>query len=263
MAKNKGNNKSNNQTQTVVRTTNSNNPSSNTRTVTQTRDANHWSNADYGSSFTKKDVKNLQSQGYNSNKIMKIAQMAYASGNVGKVNKTNQALYDLSSGSMRVGQNTSMRQGQETTNFYLPGRGGSVIGDSPKKFGWNGFGDSMSINRYGGGDSYTQTGVWSLPSKYRAAPSAGGGTSAGTEATGTTSTGTDAETLAPDYTPPTQQVADTQPEMPGMMSGGGAGINSAMNIRRAKSQAKRLGYSGQGAKQFSRDFMKIYSKINV
>lgn len=276
MAKGKGGNKP---VATVTQTKNSNTGAS-TRTVTPVngatqaqankavakgaqpktlrnpnQDKNHWSNADYGQRFGRGDIRRLQDQGFNTNQVMKIAQMAYAggSGNINKINKTNQALYDMSANAMKVGQNRMMRQGQESTNYYLPGKA-MAIGQagSKKQLGWNGFGDSMSINRYTGGDSYTQTGVWSLPSAYRTG--GGGATGGNTTGGGTTAggAGTGAgEVLPVDYIPPVEEPV-TQPEMPGMMSGGGAGINSAMGIRRKKSSAKQSGASTRGTNQFNR-----------
>lgn len=253
-------------------TTNSNDPTKNTSTTTKERvaagtpaggsnrfadkPADHWSNAQYGARFGRGDIGRLQDRGYNSNQIMKIAQMAYAggAGNINKINKTNQALYDMSTNAMKVGQNTMMRQGQASTNYYLPGRGGSVIGDSPKRLGWNGFGDSMSINRYGGGDSYKQTGVWSLPSAYRTGGAAtGGGTTAGGGASDGAGTGTGAgEVLPNDYQPTAEAVTADQQDPIGMMSGGGAGINSATGLRRKKSSWKSAGTSTKGSSALNR-----------
>lgn len=255
-------------------TTNSNDPRKNTSTTTKEsvaagtpaggsnrfadKPANHWSNAQYGARFGRGDIGRLQDRGYNSNQIMKIAQMAYAggAGNINKINKTNQALYDMSTNAMKVGQNRYTRQGQEYTNYYLPGKA-MAIGEagSKKQLGWNGFGDSMSINRYGGGDSYKQTGVWSLPSAYRSGGGAatGGNTTGGGTTAGGTGTGTGAgEVLPNDYTPPTDTVAAENTDPIGMMSGGGAGINSATGLRRKKSSAKQSGASTRGTNQFNR-----------
>lgn len=213
-----------------------------------------WVSADYGAKFGRGDISKLASDGYSSNQIMKIAQRAYGAGQVGKVNKTNQALYDMSTNAMKVGQNTMWNKGQASTNYYLPGKA-MAIGQagSKKQLGWNGFGDSMSINRYGGGDSYKQTGVWSLPSAYRSGAGAatGGNTTGGGTTAGGTGTGA-GEVLPNDYTPPTDTVAAETTDPIGMMSGGGAGINSAMGIRRKKSSAKQSGASTRGTNQFNR-----------
>lgn len=218
------------------------------------QDKNHWSNANYGARFGRGDLSSLKSQGYNSNQIMKIAQMAYAGGanNINKINKTNQALYNMSADALRVGKNTSMRQGQAMTNYFLPGRAMAMNeAGSRKVLGWNGFGDSMSINRYGGGDSYKQTGVWSLPSAYRS----GGGApiaSGGSTVTGGQSDGVNVDDfMMPDELPPEKPEEKTT-EMPGSMSGGGAGINSAMGIRRKKSSWKSAGISTKGTSNMNR-----------
>jgi hypothetical protein len=72
-----------------------------------------------------------------------------------------------------------------------------------------------------------------------------------------TATGTTADTgmeqLPLDYIPeelPKEELPP--PEMPGMMSGGGAGINSAMGIRRKKSSWKSAGISTKGTSNMNR-----------
>lgn len=248
---------------------NSNNPSSRTQSSQQVKvaagtpsnsvsnrnsnkPADHWSNAQYGSSFSKGDISKLQDKGFNSNQIMKIAQAAYASGNVSKTNKTNQALYDLSSPYLNRATPSMTVKGQ---TMYGSPYGSAGIGDPKKVFGWNGFGDSMSINKSGNG-GYSQSGVWTLPSKYnnlgstQTATTPSGGTPSGA---GTGATGTDAPpTVANSPVEPVTPAAQEQVDPIGMLSGGGAGINSATGLKRAKSSWKTQGKSTKGTNNLNR-----------
>lgn len=214
--------------------------------------ADHWSNAQYGARFSRSDIGKLQKKGFNSNQIMKIAQTAYASGNVGKVNKTNQALYDLSSPYLNRATPSMTVKGQ---TMYGSPYGSAGVGNPKKVFGWNGFGDSMSINKSGNG-GYSQSGVWTLPSKYnnlgstQTATTPSGGTPSGA---GTGTTGTDApSTVTNSPVEPMTTTAQDQVDPIGMLSGGGAGINSATGLKRAKSSWKTQGKSTKGTNNFNR-----------
>lgn len=171
----------------VVQKSNSNNPSSKTRTVTPINGAtqkqanaavaaserrnpdkpkDHWSNADFGKRFGSGDISRLQEGGYNTNQIMKIAQMAFSGGgdNINKINKTNQSLYNLGQEAMTPSTYQYRgKDGQSTARNFFPGRTRSRV------MGWTGFGSPMTVNTLGTSDqgpSYNQSSVWNLPSSF-------------------------------------------------------------------------------------------------
>jgi hypothetical protein len=137
------------------------------------RDKNHWTNADYGNKFGMQDIKGWMEKsrkegGYNANQIMKIAQAAYAGGDVKNVNKLNKKLGALNQEWINPEQVTGSVKGQQTTWSRYP------IWDqkAPKKaFEWNGFGNGMTQydregipGLYGG--SYKKGQQWSLPTNF-------------------------------------------------------------------------------------------------
>lgn len=189
MAKGKNNKSSGKQAPVakVVQKSNSNNPSANTRTVTPINGAtrkqanaavtaserrnpdkpkDHWSNADFGKRFGSGDIGRLQDKGYNTNQIMKIAQMAFSGGgdNINRINRTNQALYNLGQEAMTPSTYQYRgKDGQSTARSFFPGRTRSRV------MGWTGFGSPMTVNTLGTSDqgpSYSQSSVWNLPSSF-------------------------------------------------------------------------------------------------
>lgn len=171
----------------VVQRSNSNNPSANTRTVTPINGAtqkqanaavaaserrnpdkpkDHWSNADFGKRFGSGDIGRLQDEGYNTNQIMKIAQMAFSGGgdNINRINRTNQALYNLGQEAMTpTTYQYRTKDGQSTTRSAFPGQTRNRV------MGWTGFGSPMTVNTLGTSDqgpSYSQSSVWNLPSSF-------------------------------------------------------------------------------------------------
>lgn len=114
---------------------------------------NDWKTADYGNTFGSKDIKNLTADGYNNNQILKIAQAAYAGGDVKKVNKLNGKLSGINQ------QWINPDQSKPTAIWGTK---------APNKvFGWNGFGNGLTqYNRdgfIGLGGKYTESQKWSLP----------------------------------------------------------------------------------------------------
>jgi hypothetical protein len=212
--------------------------------------ASDWSNAQYGSKFSRGDIGKLQDKGFNQNQIMKIAQMAYASGNVKNLNKTNQGLYDLSNGYLNKPTSSMTLKGQ---TMYGSPYGMDAIGNPKKVFGWNGFGDSMSINKYGG-SGYNQSGVWTLPGKYSnptkpTLTGTGSGSPGPTDAPG--STDTEQPPIQPTPNGPTPVVTEPTNDV-GMLSGGGAGINGAAGVKRKKSSWSTQGKSSKGTSNLNR-----------
>lgn len=126
----------------------------------------HWSNADFGKKFGSKDIGRLQDKGYNTNQIMKIAQMAFSGGsdNINRINKTNQSLYNLGQEAMTPSTYQYRgKDGQSTARNFFPGRTRSRV------MGWTGFGSPMTVNTLGTSDqgpSYNQSSVWNLPSSF-------------------------------------------------------------------------------------------------
>jgi hypothetical protein len=219
------------------------------------RDANHWTNADYGASFGMKDIKEWQERwgqgknkkgergGYKNNDIMKIAQAAYAGGHVKKVNKLNEYFGKMNSEYYNPRVLDGVVKGQETSMTVYPWMSG---GKSPKRaFEWNGFGNGMTkyerdgIPGFGGG-SYEKGAQWSLPTNFMngfsPAPTAPDLTDDGSGVD--TGSGLDTEGLSPE-----------EPTTNPSMNQGGYGddtTNWATSWRGAKGTRARAGRPGQG-----------------
>jgi hypothetical protein len=148
---------------------------SNAKLRNPNRDATHWTNADYGASFGMKDIKEWQERwgqgknkkgerdGYKNNDIMKIAQAAYAGGDVKKVNKLNEYFGKMNK--EWYDPNGTGEAGQPINPWA------AVHGKPPKNaFAWNGFGNGMTKYGQSGalglGGSYAKGSQWSLPTGF-------------------------------------------------------------------------------------------------
>ena len=219
-----------------------------------------WRTADYGESFGKKDIKNLSKSGFNNNRIMKIAQAAYAGGDVKKVNKLNSVLGKM---------NQDLINPDPTNPRALLGR------KAPKNLlGWNGFGNGMT--RYvrdgilGLGGSYKPRGgtnaasQWSLPTGmmngFNPIPNTTPTETPSPTEPSPTETPNPTETPKPTETPnPTEEFLPGEDLIPedeeldeplapasGGLSGGGLGAAGATKLGRAKSRLRKLGIYGRG-----------------
>jgi hypothetical protein len=225
------------------------------------RDANHWTNADYGASFGMKDIKEWQERwgqgknkkgergGYKNNDIMKIAQAAYAGGHVKKVNKLNEYFGKMNSEYYNPEVRTGSIKGQAVSQTMYPWMGG---GKNPKNvFEWNGFGNGMTKHTRDGfpgfaGGGYEKGAQWSLPTNFMngfspiptPAPAADLSGTDGTDGTG--GAGTDGLT--------TEEVLPEEPSNPSMNQGGYGDdtTNWATSWRGAKGTRAKAGRRGQG-----------------
>lgn len=141
---------------------------------------NHWTNYDYGKNFGRSDIKDILSSGKPSaaNKVLKIAQAAYAGGNIksGKVNKLNKYLSGLNQDwiNPRTATYNFGGNGMRASKSIYPN---STWGSNPgskapeKVYGWNGFGNGLTRYDKNGipglfGGGYEMGQQWSLPTKY-------------------------------------------------------------------------------------------------
>lgn len=223
----------------------------------------NWREADYGNRFTARDVRQLSSQGYTGNQILKIASAASQMDRwkpTGRaMNRTSQALSSLNQGWVQPSTYDTYIKGQKTTRPLYPSA------KVPKKIlTWGGLGDSYRANplnvyrpsskpgRFAGPNLFEQKGNWFVPRGMRnattfgstmtpvAAAPVGGGDVGGGDAGGYGDMGGD-------YVP-----QDIAPEDPGMSAQNGisaALASYATGWRPNDSIRKRLGSEAQGLAQ--------------
>ena len=217
------------------------------------RDATHWTNADYGASFGMKDIKEWQERwgqgknkkgerdGYKNNDIMKIAQAAYAGGDVRKVNKLNEYFGKMNK--EWYDPNGTGEAGQPINPWA------AVHGKPPKNaFAWNGFGNGMTKYGQSGalglGGSYAKGSQWSLPTGFM------GGFSPTPAAAPTDPVSSDLTDTAGPTDPVDPEVAvEPEEESNPSMNQGGYGddtTNWATSWRGAKGTRAKAGRRGQG-----------------
>lgn len=209
----------------------------------------HWSNADFGKRFGSGDISRLQKGGYNTNQIMKIAQMAFSGGgdNINRINRTNQALYNLGQEAMTPSTYQYRgKDGQSTARNFFPGR------TRRRVMGWTGFGSPMTVNTLGTnaqGPSYNQSSVWNLPSSFSGMTTrspmpgldGGQGTTNGT----TIPTGSDLTEALPE--PPFEELLEELPEEKQPFLGDYSDLfSTATGFRPNRSSRKRSGSRAQG-----------------
>jgi len=222
------------------------------------KNAKNWTNYDYGNTFGMGDLKNILESGgsYAANKAMKIAQGAYAGGDVKNVNKLNKKLGSLNQDWINPQQvyRQDMTGGGGSYSIYPNNPWGSERGrKAPNKlFEWGGFGNGLTqYNKKGipglfdGG--YEKSQQWSLPTRWMnglgpaegtepykpwATPSEGG--------TGNTGNASNNGSI-PTELPP-------EPDAPDMnQSGMGAETNSgATGYRSHKRNRSKAGRGAQG-----------------
>lgn len=225
----------------------------------------NWKEADYGKRFTAKDVKQLSSQGYTGNQILKIGSAASQMDRwkpTGKaMDRTSQALGSLNQGWLnpQAIPSRSPKGGYSPTYYKYPSA------KVPKKIlTWGGLGDSYRANplnvnrpssepgRFAGPNLFQQKGNWLVPKSMRnattfgstmtpvaaAAPVGGGDVGGGGGDTGGYGD------MGGDYVP-----QDIAPEEPGMSAQNGIGAalaSYAAGWRPNDSIRKRLGSAAQG-----------------
>jgi hypothetical protein len=224
-----------------------------------------WKQADYGKRFTGKDIKQLQSSGYNDNQILKIASAASQQDrwktNSKAISKTDSLLSQLNQGWLNPEVKSGNNGLGDRINVALyPQRQ-----KAPNKLlSWNGLGDSYRANPLSkfkldnqlalatlAPGAYKATGKnWFLPPSLRNATTFGS-TAAPTsvpEAEPTTVDGTIGEQLPIGDYGGDNQIDDPAPENPmSSQSGYGSALASwAAGWRQNKSSRQRKGIPAQG-----------------
>lgn len=229
----------------------------------KTNQKSNWRQADYGNKFTAKDVKQLASQGYTGNQILKIGSAASQMDQwkpTGKaMNRTSQALGNLNQAWLNPQTASGSVKGQPITMSMYPMRG-----KTPKKLlSWNGLGDSYRANPLsvfrptgdlarisGAAGLFEDSGKkWFVPRGMRNATTFGSTMAPVAAAAPGAATGVGGEALpvgdmGGDYVP--EDVPTDESSMSAQNGIGASLASYAAGWRQNKSARKRLGSAAQG-----------------
>lgn len=228
----------------------------------QNKKGSNWKQADYGNKFTGKDIKQLSSQGYTGNQILKIASAA------SQMDRWKPDSKSLSRTDMLLGKVNQEYLNPETKTGYIKGQANQFalypINGKPqqKLLAWNGLGDSYRANplsRYrlgnilslatAGPGAYKDTGKkWFVPPSMRNASTFGSATAPVAQAVPTEVAEAAGDQLPMEDMGGDAPMEDAAPENPmSSQSGYGSALASwAAGWRGAKSSRRKLGISAQG-----------------